>query len=146
MIDPLLRFEAEHEEALAVLDRLADAALALRRGEPAWQHLATVRDVHATLTHAVRTHNDKEEHALFPLLGDQAPSAVFIDEHRTLRALEHELAAALDGSDPMRLAHVALSIVELLRAHIERENTVLFPLARTLLGNEGLLEVARRLG
>jgi hemerythrin-like domain-containing protein len=43
------------------------------------------------------------------------------------------------------IAATALAIVELLRAHITREDEVLFPMARTLLGAEGLAAVARRL-
>jgi hemerythrin-like domain-containing protein len=36
-------------------------------------------------------------------------------------------------------------MIDLLREHIERENEMLFPLARTLLGPEGVALVARRL-
>jgi hemerythrin-like domain-containing protein len=144
--DPLRRLEAEHRDALAALLRLELAALALEHGAPPEPHLDTVREVLAILTTAVRAHNDSEEAALFPLLADQAPSAVFVDEHRELRALEQRLARELDGPrDRQALAATALAIVELLRAHIAREDEVLFPMARALLGAEGLAAVARRL-
>ena len=48
-------------------------------------------------------------------------------------------------ADSERAASAALEIVDLLRAHIARENEVLFPMARGLLGVEGLARVARRL-
>jgi hemerythrin-like domain-containing protein len=144
--DPLVRFQAEHQEALMVLLRLEGAALALRRGNDAAANLAPVHEAHAFLSTAVRAHNDNEERALFPLLGDDAPTAVFIEEHRDLRALEAELARVARAGDVRRTADVALEMVELLRAHIAREDEVLFPMARERLGPAGLAEVAARLG
>ncbi|MDP3773604.1 MAG: hemerythrin domain-containing protein [Gemmatimonadales bacterium] len=145
MIDPLSRFEAEHEEALDALARLETAALGLQRGEPAGPHLAGAHAVHSILTTAVKAHNEAEERALFPLLGGEAPTAVFVEEHTTLRDLEHQLELALAAGDVGRVATAALLIVDLLRAHIARENEVLFPMARELLGAAGLAEAARRL-
>jgi hemerythrin-like domain-containing protein len=144
--DPLVRFQAEHQEALMVLGRLEGAALALRRANDAAANLAPVLEAHAFLSTAVRAHNDNEERALFPLLGDDAPTAVFIDEHRELRALEAELARVARAGDVRRTADVALEMVALLRAHIAREDDVLFPMARERLGPAGLAEVAARLG
>jgi hemerythrin-like domain-containing protein len=144
--DPLVRFQAEHQEALMVLGRLEGAALALRRATDAAANLAPVLEAHAFLSTAVRAHNDNEERALFPLLGDDAPTAVFIEEHRELRVLEAELARVARAGDVRRTADVALEVVELLRAHIAREDDVLFPMARERLGPAGLAEVAARLG
>lgn len=144
--DPLQRFEAEHDEALRALNRLELATDALQRTDRPEQYLATVREVHTFLTTAVREHNDNEERALFGLLGDDAPVASFEEEHRTLRQLERNLGDALNGPDPAReVPSFAHAVIDLLRAHIERENEVLFPMARTLLGPEGLAAVARRL-
>ncbi len=143
--DPLRRFEEEHDVALAGLARLEAAADALRTGQAAEQHFTTAREVLELLCGAVRRHNEDEEDALFPLLGTEAPLAPFLDEHGVLRRREAELSAALERRDAARVAQVSHDIVHVLRAHIERENTVLFPTARTLLGPEGLAEVARRL-
>jgi hemerythrin-like domain-containing protein len=145
MTDPLLRFEAEHEEALEALARLEASALALQQGEPASPHFATVRAVHAALITAVKDHNEAEERALFPLLGDEAPTALFVEEHVALRDLERDLGHGLATGESGRVAAAALLIVDLLRAHIARENEVLFPMARGLLGAAGLAELARRL-
>jgi hemerythrin-like domain-containing protein len=144
--DPLNRFEAEHREALATLRRLEEAALALEGGAAPEPHLDTIREVHTILTTAVRAHNQNEEAALFPLLEDLAPSTVFVREHSELRALEQRLGRELDGprSEQVVVA-IAFAIVELLRAHIAREDEVLFPMARALLGAEGLAAVARQL-
>ena len=145
--DPLSRFEAEHADALVALDKLEAAALALERGDPPGALLAVVREVHRILTTEVREHNDNEERALFSLLGEDAPTAVFVEEHGTLRQLEHALVRAADAPDAARrVPPVARQVVALLRAHIARENDVLFPMARAVLGPEGLAAVAQRLG
>jgi hemerythrin-like domain-containing protein len=145
--DPLKRFEAEHDAALAALARLEAAALALEGGEPPEVHLATARAVHAELCTAVRAHNEAEEDALFDLMGEDAPTALFVQEHHLLRQMEAELAGAIEADDAARrVPPVALNIVALLRGHIQRENEVLFPMARALLGSAGLAVVARRLG
>jgi len=144
--DPVIRFERVHREALGALRRLETAALALEGGAAPGSHLETVREAHTILTSAVRAHNENEEAALFPLLEDMAPSSLFVHEHGELRALEERLARALDGPGPEQaVVPVAFAIVELLRAHIAREDEVLFPMARTLLGPAGLAAVARRL-
>jgi hemerythrin-like domain-containing protein len=143
--DPIRRFEEEHEVALAALDRLENAAEALRTGAPGDPHFATAQEVHGLLCGAVRQHNEDEERALFPVLGEDAPLGPFLEEHETLWRLEEDLATAIDRADRERVARVALDIVELLRTHIRRENDVLFPMARALLGAEGLAIVARKL-
>ncbi len=143
-LDPLARFELEHDEALAALDRLEVAAAALEKGNASETHLATVVEVRDFLTSAVREHNENEEKVLFPLLED-APTHQFVEEHNTLRSLEQQLTGALERGAVDEVRSVAVSIVDLLRAHIQRENEVLFPMARQVLGPEGLAEVANRL-
>jgi hemerythrin-like domain-containing protein len=143
--DPIRRFEEEHDVALAALERLEAAAEALRSGLAAESHFASAREVHGLLCGAVRQHNEDEERALFPLLGEDAPLGPFLEEHETLWKLEEDLVAALDRADGERVARVALEIVDLLRTHIRRENEVLFPMARALLGADGLAMVAKEL-
>jgi len=143
--DPIRRFEEEHEVALAALDRLEAAAEALRGGASPEPHFATAREVHGLLCGAVRQHNEDEERALFPVLGEDAPLGPFLEEHETLWKLEEDLATAIDRADRERVARVSLDIADLLRTHIHRENEVLFPMARALLGADGLAMVAREL-
>ena len=143
--DPLQRFEREHEEALAALVALERAAEGLRGPGDMATHFAAAREAHAFLVGPVKTHNENEELALFPELDDEAPTALFEEEHLALWRLEAELERALQLADAGRVAAAGLEIVDLLRAHIARENEVLFPMARELLGPEGLARVARRL-
>ncbi len=144
--DLLVRFSMEHEQALAALDRLERAATALDHGDPAEPHLRTVREVCDTLTTTVREHNKNEERALFPLLGEDAPCAPFVQEHVALRELEQRLGQALEGRTPERdIPPVAHALVDLLRDHIQREDEVLFPMARALLGAAALERAAKLL-
>jgi hemerythrin-like domain-containing protein len=80
-----------------------------------------------------------------PCTGEDAPLGPFLEEHGILWRLEADLAGALDRKDRARVARLALEIVDLLRTHIRRENEVLVPMARALLGADGLAIVARRL-
>lgn len=144
--DPFASLEAEHERALAALVRLESAAEGLEADPGSEPDRRMVRQVLDLLNGEVHEHNLKEERALFPLLGEDAPTALFEEEHRTLWALEQELERRLSRSrNDARVATVAREIADHLRAHIQRENDVLFPLARTLLGPGGLEELAQRL-
>ncbi len=145
MSDPLTRFEEEHEAALAALARLEAAATALLAGGSPAPHFAVMREVQRLLSGEIREHNEAEERVLFPLIREDAPVGPFMDEHQVLWGLERELETALEQRESERAARLSLAIVDLLRAHIERENAVLFPMARALLGTAGLEAVARRL-
>lgn len=159
MIDPIQRFEEEHRHALGELNKLEAAARGLLTGAPAdiveaqpgaarsaYDFLLeAARSAYDFLSTAVREHNENEELALFSVLGDEAPTEPFVEDHIALRAMERRLLDAIEGRDAGEVAAAGLAIVETLRDHIDREDHVLFPLAREQLGAEGLLEVARRL-
>lgn len=76
-------------------------------------------------------HHAKEEGALFPAMGKAGvptgggPIGVMLHEHVQGRAL---IATMADGDASGRAA-AARSYVALLRAHIDKENGILFPLA-----------------
>ena len=143
--DVLERFEAEHDDALEALERMEAAVFSLSSGASDTEVLATLREGQAYIATVLRRHNDEEERALFSVLGSRAPTGLFVAHHAALRGLQAELLGALEAANVRAAASVALSIVQLLRSHIDRENTALFPMARRLLGAEGLAEVARRL-
>lgn len=144
--DPLERFEEEHAEALTVLGHLDTAIEALEAGASSAGRLAEVARALTFIRDAVRRHNENEERALFPLIQDDLPSALFVEEHGELRALERRVDDALHAPEAAhRVCAPARELSRLLRAHIERENQMLFPAARALLGPEGLAAVARRM-
>lgn len=120
-------------EALWLLDTAADR---LDRGEPfptSWwpDVLGWLRGF------ADRNQHTKEERSLFPALvkagipdGEGGPIAVMLEEHGRGRGL----IQAMESGDPPGRASNARLYVQLLRAHIDKENGVLFPLA------DGVLE------
>ncbi|MEJ2336131.1 MAG: hemerythrin domain-containing protein [Gemmatimonadales bacterium] len=147
MMDPIERFEEEHQHALAELEKLEAAARAMAgaTGDAAEAQLEAARAAHEFLSTVVRAHNENEELALFSVLGDEAPTEPFVEDHAAIRAMERRLLAAIESQDTTETAAACVAIVDVLRDHIDREDNALFPMARELLGPEGLLEVARRL-
>jgi hemerythrin-like domain-containing protein len=133
-----------HEEHLLIcraLDLLEAAAERVERSRPVpagwWAGvIAWFR------TFADRNHHAKEEHALFPAMvkaGLSAegggPIAVMLEEHDEGRALLQTMA---DG-EPRSRAAAARRYIDLLRAHIAKEDDILFQLADTVL-DEGAQE------
>jgi hemerythrin-like domain-containing protein len=154
MIDPIQRFEEEHQRALGVLEELEAAARALAEGGEGGAgasgagseaHFAAARSAYDFLSSAIREHNENEEIALFSLLDDDVPTEPFVEDHIALRSLERRLLDAIEAQDAAEVSAAGLMIVATIRDHIDREDNLLFPLARELLGPEGLLEVSRRL-
>lgn len=86
-------------------------------------------------------HHGKEEDLLFPALEeeglphDEGPIAVMLYEHRQGRAFAGEMADTLgpardgDAGAGERFRHAALGYVGLIRAHIGKEDNVLFGMA-----------------
>ncbi len=87
---------------------------------------------------ADRRHHSKEEQALFPAMARAGipaapggPIGTMLEEHQTGRGLMGVMAA---GGTAER-AGAARRYVGLLRAHIEKENSVLFPLADAVIAD-----------
>lgn len=133
---------AEHDVILDVLDCLENIAriasiewkLDVRSAEDSLAFLAEFAD---------GCHHRKEEGALFPLLvkkglpQEVGPLAVMLSEHQQGRAHIAEMYAALDERNDAKRAAAfsthAGAYVDLLRAHIAKENNVLFPMADKML-------------
>jgi hemerythrin-like domain-containing protein len=111
----------EHQIILRALDVLEAFA---NRGQPPppalLEFFTDFADVH---------HHGKEEEILFPALEeagfphDAGPVAVMLHEHVQGRSLIALL------KDPSQFADAALAYSAMLRAHIEKENQILFPMA-----------------
>ena len=90
-------------------------------------------------------HHQKEEKVLFPALCDAGvpkdggPVGVMLNEHdegrHHIRAMEQALVDAAEGDADARenLVREGLGYVALLRAHIQKENMILFPMAEQVL-------------
>jgi hemerythrin-like domain-containing protein len=135
----------EHTLILKALDLLEDAAGRLERGQGApeawWAGLTDWLRAFAD-----RTHHAKEEEALFPALAEAGvpsqggPIGVMLAEHVEGRALIADMA----DPEPDRRVRGARGYAALLRAHIAKENEVLFPLADAVLDPQAQRAVGRQ--
>lgn len=130
--------------ALKILEKVAAAVSAKEGGAPA--HLAQLLDFFKGFVD--RCHHGKEEDVLFPELErrgvkrDGGPIGVMLAEHEIgrghVRAMTEKLQALHSGD-----AGAAAGISEhardyrgMLEAHIQKENSVLFPMANRLVDKE----------
>jgi regulator of cell morphogenesis and NO signaling len=171
-IDQLL---AEHREILAEVESLRTAVRDLRdRGDAALPTaLPALQSVGRMMATRLLQHARKEDEALFPALervfgAIDSPTAVMREEHRaihdrarlfrdTLRELnevEHPAivaggatlrALAVRGENAAALADTGEEIVNLLDLHFGKEQDILFPMARTMLSDDEMAEVERRM-
>jgi hemerythrin-like domain-containing protein len=134
----------EHDAILNVLEAAEEVAARLRRGEPV--RAGVLGELLEFLRlFADRCHHGKEEDVLFPLLEskglprDGGPIGVMLLEHDEGRAFIREMAEAAGeyASAPQsagpRWAEAASNYVALLRAHIQKENLILFAMAERIL-------------
>ncbi len=140
--DELVR---EHELVLLVVAAMEREVASLRRGDEVQrERVAQMMDLTRTFTDGC--HHGKQEKVLFPLLEarDQAaggPVSVMLAEHeagrRAVRTVTEVLPRAGDDAEAREAVAENLALyAELLRLHIGKENTVLFPLAERVLGGE----------
>lgn len=144
MTQPTQVLRDEHQVILQALGLLEEAAGRLARG-------ATLPDgwwaqmVDFLRAFADRNHHAKEEQALFPALAragvptEGGPVGVMLEEHVRGRGLLQAMGAA----GPAVRANAARDYAALLRAHIHKEDGVLWPLAEAVLDAEAMAGVAR---
>jgi hemerythrin-like domain-containing protein len=135
---------AEHrviEQVLDCLEKIAERAESSRALDVASARTA----LEVLRTFADRCHHGKEENCLFPKLAScgfpthVGPVAVMLQEHESGRAEIRGMDAALidasrnDGNSVAYFVAAARRYVALLRDHIAKEESVLFPMAESLL-------------
>lgn len=133
----VLRYE--HRLILQVAASLAEAIAAADSGEV--PDLDLVSDcISFFRLYADACHHAKEEELLFTELEqtgmprDEGPIAVMLEEHRVARSLVRGMSEAIrdardDETALVLLRRRALAYVDLIRAHIAREDGVLFEIA-----------------
>lgn len=134
------RFSSEHDVFITQLDVIETLT---RAGAEVPSVVAAIR----TLAAPLLVHAQNEERALFPDLasslgGEGGPLAVLTEEHRVLHGQLDRLTA-----DPPRweLEEVLDAFLRLLRAHIEKEERILFPAAAELIDDTRLERLDREL-
>jgi hemerythrin-like domain-containing protein len=131
------RFSREHEAFVKELDTLR---IAVASGADVGRAIAQVR----TLAGPLLTHAANEEVLLFPDLveklggEDGGPVGVLRQEHTIIHGQVDTLRGTPTRAD---FARVFAAFDSLLRAHIEKEENVLFPLSARLLGDARLEEM-----
>lgn len=153
MSSAIFSLDCEHrviERVLGALDRFAVDPILVP--VPVW-----ARAMDFLSNFADGLHHAKEEEVLFPALAErglpaqQGPVACMLRDHDAGRELRQSMASALPmlGSDPAAartLTDRTREYVLLMRFHIQKEDTVLFPLADSLFDDPARQRISRRFG
>lgn len=138
--------------ALQILDKVAAAIVAKNEQAPA--HLEQLLDFFKGFVD--RCHHGKEEDVLFPELmrrgvkREGGPIGVMLSEHEVGRGHVRALAEALkrlSGGDAGATAKISEHVRDyrdMLQAHIDKENRVLFPMADRLVPEDVAAHVAEQ--
>jgi regulator of cell morphogenesis and NO signaling len=162
-MDPIDALLAEHREIMEQIAELRRAVGELgARGEAAVPDaMPVLQATGAMMAGRLLLHATKEDVALFPAMEAafgtaEGPTTAMREEHQAIhreaerfRRTLHELnqvehpaieqrgaelrALAAAGQGAKRLQEIGIEIIRLLGDHFEKEETILFPMARTLL-------------
>lgn len=137
----------EHEailSALQILERMSNQA----KKEKA----ISVQDIHEFTSFlqefADKCHHGKEEGLLFPAMikagfeEQNGPIGIMLQEHTQGRALIRKMSdAATAEVNIVQFTETAREYIDLMRIHIAKENSVLFPMADKVLSNQKLAQL-----
>ncbi len=124
---PIRRMVEEHTYILRVIACLPGLEAALARDFGAARPWAE-RTLDFIRTYADRYHHAKEEDQLFRFVAEDADILeVMLQDHQDGRAHVQAIAAALQARDLATAATHLQAYGELLRGHIHREDTILYP-------------------
>ncbi len=156
--DPIAVLMEEHQ---VYLRRLRDVRASVRRWTEGARDRAGAPTEVATFAEFLATdvdgfHGQKEERALFPVLArhigrEEGTVGVMLEEHETLRHHPRAIASSAPKleADPEAVeawnavVTATEAVDRLLAFHIEKEDHVLFPMARELLTGAEMVEVAQ---
>jgi len=155
MQDPIEILMREHRTIETVLDALDVYAEALAEGagperRDLGQFVTFIREF------ADRKHHGKEEAILFDAMAshgfprEAGPVAVMLREHDIGRGHVGAMAEVASSEDAWtdgerkRARDEARSFTGLLRQHIQKEDTILYPMAKAQLPPEAMVQVAER--
>ncbi len=146
-MEPIRRLMNEHrviEHAIDVLDKIVSL---IEEGKG-----VDTTDIKSIIdfiqTFADRCHHGKEEGILFPKMVEKGvpreggPIGVMLEEHETGRDAVRRMLRAVELMEQGRVeakedfVRAALDYITLLRNHIDKEDNVLFPIAKNLFSSE----------
>lgn len=154
---PIQMLKEEHRSIERILHVLAGFCRQAENGQ-AVSGAALDQVLEFISVFADKGHHGKEEQHLFPLLEQRGmpreggPIAVMLAEHDEGRRLIHRIRSAVKSGEPggtfmgEELVEPARRYIDLLQAHIEKEEKVLFPMATNILdeGDFSSLEASFR--
>ena len=141
--DPIDILVQEHQEELAHLESLNSAAQNISVSGFSPEKFLEVSDSIRHINVEIRTHSEKEEKYLFPILerNNAFQLRAMVEEHRELRKVGLHIQECVEDIEEGRiysttvkeLLQSAAQLYRLLGSHITKENQVLFPTVRKLL-------------
>ena len=139
-VDELKRDHRLIEQVLGALERTTEH-----------QSLGFYEQAVDFVTHfADEHHHKKEEQLLFPALASHGipirggPIGCMLDDHEEGRRHVGRMREAIAARDPAAAARAGADYAALLRAHITKEDNVLFEMARQILPAQVIDELARK--
>ncbi len=135
LIDALL---GEHAVLYGLFEQF-DQSAAHPNGSP------SLRGIIATVTASLLAHAHVEDEILFPALeahfGSMGPLAVMRAEHEKIEQTLQEAAQTEPDAEAAERVRSALAVA---REHFTKEEQILFRMARQVLGEEALAQLAER--
>ena len=141
-MDLLTQLLAEHKDYVAKLTALAEAVEGIRANGRGPSDLDTVDSLLAPFTTELDQHAAREEDFLFPKVLERAPDSIvptMIEDHEKLRKISavfgkwYPIWRQGDDSVYQTWADSALELRGVFSAHMQKENLIVFPLARRIL-------------
>ncbi len=137
-----------HEHITQRLEVLEEVARSLRDAQKFRdEHLAVLGDIISFLDTAVPLHTADEEQTLFPMLrkhpqfaeATTTPMDCMESDHRRHMDTRRTLDTAIVKRDVQATVRCAMNIAASYREHMQKENEVLFPVARQLLTDPAVI-------
>ena len=138
----LKELRSDHQNILKHIDDL-EAVI----NQPTINHAKIKEFLHFTETFA-EPHHQKEEQVLFPALekkgipNEGGPIGMMLIEHATKRDYLVKMKEALQENNNIKLKENTQAMISLLRDHIYKEDSILYPCAQDVLTKEELASLA----
>ena len=153
---PIKILEKEHEAILKNIDVLEKSLERIRKGKD-FSDIKSEMPKLEKVSHIfeeAELHHKREEDVLFPLMekkGMDGPPSVMRMEHDELRKRKKGLKNALLNAKKMKYGEFASKIEEngdfiisVLREHINKENTILYPMSMEVVSEEEWKDARKR--
>jgi hemerythrin-like domain-containing protein len=149
--DPFEILHTEHREVLGRLQELEEAVTSIVGKGFSAAAFSRIAGVIRFFSTEFKNHDRSEEKVLFPLIEAhiEGVTATYRAEHRQLwsafdrlqKSVQDVEMSKVHGSTIREIVDASRTIIDLLRAHVARENGELFPLAKKVLSKEEFIRL-----